>query len=83
MSFFEEFILEIIIALIISAIIGAGTSFWILIKCVHKQAEDLNLMKKATILVFRMIAKDTVKLHGDEHNLADIDKIYKELINSD
>ncbi len=78
----NEFLLEIVAGLIIAGIIGAATSFYILIKCVSHQAEDLKLMKKATVIVLKLIAKDTARLHGDEHGLVDIDKIYKDLINS-
>lgn len=77
---FDDFLAQILSGLIVASIIGAATSFYILIKCVHRQAKDLALMKKATAIVFNLIARDTARLHGDEHGLTDIDDIYKELI---
>lgn len=76
----SDFFIQILSGLIVASIIGAATSFAILIKCVHRQAQDLALMKKATIIVFNLIARDTARLHGDDHNLTDLDEIYKELI---
>ena len=76
---FDDFLAQILSGLIVESIIGAATSFYILIKCVHRQAKDLALMKKATAIVFNLIARDTARLHG-EHGLTDIDEIYKELI---
>ena len=77
----NDFLIDILIGLIISAIIGAATSFYILIKCVHKQRDDIALMKKATVICFRFIIKDTKEFHGEE--MTDIDVLYRELINSD
>lgn len=76
-----DFLIQVLSGLIIAAIIGAATSFAILIRCVHKQARDIALMKKANIIVIGMIVKDTKRLHGDE-NVTDVEKVYKELINS-
>lgn len=77
---FSDFLISVLSGLIVASIIGAATSFAVLIKCVHRQAQDLALMKKATIIVFNLIARDTARLHGDEHNLTDIDEIYKALV---
>lgn len=76
----SDFLIQVLSGLIVASIIGAGTSFYILIKCVHRQATDIALMKKATIVVLSMIAKDTQRLHGDEHGLGDLQDLYKELI---
>ena len=76
---FDDFLAQILSGLIVASIIGAATSFYILIKCVHRQAKDLALMKKATAIVFNLIARDTARLHG-EQGLTDIDEIYKQLI---
>jgi hypothetical protein len=77
----QDVLIEIIIGLIIAAIIGAGTSFWILIKCVHKQREDIKLMKKATLIAFSFIVKDTREFHGQD--MTDIEQLYRDLINSE
>ncbi len=78
----SDFLIQILTGLIIAAIIGAATSFYILIKCVHKQKDDIALMKKATIIVLRFIVKDTQHFHGGEM-LTDFEKLYKELIKDD
>ncbi len=78
----SDFLIEILTGLIIAAIIGAATSFYILIKCVHKQKDDIALMKKATIIVLRFIVKDRQHFHGGEM-LTDFEKLYKELIKDD
>ena len=77
----EDFLLQILSGLIIALIIGAGSAFYILIKCVHKQRDDIILMKKATVICFRFIIKDTKEFHGAD--MTDIEKLYKELIKPD
>ena len=76
-----DFFLQILSGLIVASIIGASTSFIVLMKCVHKQQQDIKLMKKATIIAFRSIVKDTKEFHGED--MTDIEKLYKELIKSD
>lgn len=80
--FIEDFLVQLLTALIVAAIIGAATSFYVLIKCVHKQARDIALMKRANIIVIGMIVKDAKRLHGSE-NITDVEQVYKELVNSD
>ena len=79
----DDFLIQILSGLIVASIIGAGTSFFILIRCVHRQRTDIALMKKAMVYTLRIIAKDTQMLHGDNHNLSDIDDIFKELMKPD
>ena len=79
--FVEQFLVELLAGLIVAAIIGAATSFAYLIRCVHKQARDIALMKKANTIVLGMLVKDAARLHG-EGKITDIEKIYKELVNS-
>jgi hypothetical protein len=79
----DDFLIKTLSGLIVASIIGAATSFTVLIRCVHRQANDLALMKKAMVLALRLIAKDTQKLHGDNHNLSDIDDIFKDLMKND
>ncbi len=76
--FLNDFLLEILSGLILVAIIGAASSFYILIKCVHKQRDDIQLMKKATIVAFSFIVKDTREFHGQD--MTDIEQLYKDLI---
>ena len=79
--FIEQFLVELLAGLIVAAIIGAATSFYILIRCVHKQAQDIALMKRANVIVIGMIVKDAKRLHGSE-NITDVEQVYKELIES-
>ncbi len=76
----SDFLIEILSGLIIASIIGAASAFYILIQCVHKQRDDILLMKKATVICFRFIIKDTKEFHGEA--MTDIEKLYKELIKS-
>lgn len=75
----NEMLMEIVIVLICAAIIGAASALYVLIKCVHKQAQDMKVMKKATIICYRFIVKDSKRLHSEE-DITDIEKIYKDLI---
>lgn len=75
----NEMLMEIVIVLICAAIIGAASALYVLIKCVHKQAVDMKVMKKATIICYRFIVKDSKRLHSEE-DITDIEKIYKDLI---
>ncbi len=77
----DDLLIQILSGLIVASIIGASTSFYILIKCVHRQAHDITLMKKATAICFRFIMKDTNEFHGED--MTDIEKLYKELIKSE
>lgn len=77
----QDFLIEILTGLIMAAIIGAASSFYILINCVHKQRDDIALMKKATIIVLRFIVKDTRDFHGEMPT--DFEELYKELIKDD
>ena len=79
----DDFFIQILSGLIVAAIIGAGTSFFVLIRLVLKLRTDNALMKKAMIYTLRIIAKDTQMLHGDKHNLGDLDQIFKDLMKSD
>jgi len=77
----DEILIEIMIGLIIAAIIGAATSFFILYKCVHKQAQDMKLMKKATAFVLRRQVQETKTLHPEKvDEIEDLDKTYNDLI---
>ena len=44
----DELLIQILAGLIIIAIAGAASSFVIMYSCIHKQALDMRLMKKAT-----------------------------------
>ena len=79
----DDFFIQVLSGLIVASIIGAATSFFILIRCVHKQRTDIALMKKAMIYTLRIIAKDTQLLHGDKHTMQGIDEIFKDLMKSD
>lgn len=80
---FDDFLVQILSGLIVASIIGAATSFFILIRCVHRQRNDIASMKKAMIYTLRLIAKDTQLLHGDKHTLEGIDDVFKDLLKND
>ena len=79
----DDFLVQILSGLIVAAIIGAATSFFVLIRCVHRQRTDIALMKKAMVYTLRLIAKDTQLLHGDKHTLEGIDGVFKDLLKDD
>jgi len=80
----DDFLISILSGLILASIIGAATSFYILIKCVHKQASDLALMKRATAFVLRRQVQETKQLHPEaKDEIEDLEKTYKELIKED
>jgi len=76
----SELIMQIIAGLIIAAIIGAGSSMFILYKCVHKQARKINRINKGFVVVLKLLLIETKKYHP-ESEYTEIDKIYKEIVN--
>lgn len=77
----NEMLMEIVIGLILVAIIGAASALYVLIKCVHKQAQDMKVMKKATSFVFRRLVQETKSLHPEQvDEIEDLEKTYKDLI---
>lgn len=79
----NEMLMEIVIVLICAAIIGAASSFYMLIKCVHKQGRDMKLMKKATAFVLRRQVQETKSLHPEQiDEIEDLEKTYKDLIDN-
>jgi len=77
---FDDFLITVLSSLIVASIIGAATSFAVLIKCVHKQRDDLALMKKATSFVLRRQVQETKQLHPEQKDeIEDLEKTYKEL----
>jgi len=80
----DELLIQILAGLIIAAIIGAASSMFILYKCIHRQAQDMKLMKKATRFVLGRLVKETKSLHPDEKDeIEDLEQTYKDLTNSD
>ena len=79
----NEMIMQVTIGLIIAAIIGAGSSMFILYKCIHRQAQDMKLMKKATAFVLRRQVQETKQLHPENKDeIEDLEQTYKDLINN-
>jgi len=77
----NEILIQIITGLIIAAIIGAGSSFFIMYKCIHKQAQDMQLMKKATAFVLRRQVQETKILHPERKDeIEDLEKTYRDLV---
>ncbi len=80
----EYFLMELLIGLVIAAIIGAGTSFYVIYRCVHKQRIDIALMKKATAFVLRRQVQETKQLHPEQKDeIEDLEKTYNELTDHD
>lgn len=77
-----DILIQILSGLIVAAIVGAFTFSLILYKCVHRQAIDLKLMKKATGFVLSRMVQETKALHPEaKGEIEDLEKIYKDLIN--
>ena len=77
-----NFIMQVLSGLIIAAIVGAASSMFILYKCVHRQAQDMKLMKKATAFVLRRQVQETKSLHPEKiDEIEDLEKTYKDLTN--
>ena len=78
-----NFIMQVLSGLIIAAIVGAASSMFILYKCVHRQAQDMKLMKKATAFVLRRQVQETKLLHPEKKDeIEDLEKTYKDLVKS-
>ena len=77
-------LIEILAGVIVAAIIGAFGSFAVLYKCVHKQAGDLKIMKKATAFVLRRQVQETKQLHPENvDEIEDLEKTYNDLVEKD
>jgi uncharacterized membrane protein YraQ (UPF0718 family) len=76
-----DILVQILAGLIVAAIIGAASSMFILYKCIHKQAQDMQLMKKATAFVLRRQVQETKILHPESiQEIEDLEKTYNDLI---
>lgn len=79
----SELIMQIMSGLIITAIAGGAMSMFVLYKCIHKQAQDMKLMKKATAFVLRRQVQETKTLHPEKTDeIEDLEQTYKDLINN-
>lgn len=79
----DELMIQILGGLIIVAIIGAATSMFILYKFIHRQAQDMKLMKKATAFVLRRLVHEIKTLHPEKiDEIEDLEKTYKDLTSS-
>jgi len=75
-----DLIMQILSGLIIAAIIGAASSMLIMYKCIHKQAQDMKIMKKATAFVLRRQVRETKSLHPEKiDEIEDLEKTYRDL----
>jgi len=80
----SNFIMQVLSGLIIAAIVGAASSMIILYKCVHRQAQDMKLMKKATAFVLRRQVQETKLLHPEKiDEIEDLEKTYKDLVKNE
>lgn len=79
----DELLIQILGGLIITAILGAATSMFILYKCIHRQAQDMKLMKKATAFVLRRLVQEIKTLHPESvDEIEDLEKTYRDLTSS-
>lgn len=77
----DEIMMQILAGLIVAAIIGGTTSMFILYKCIHKQAIDMKIIKKATAFVLGRQVRETKQLHPESKDeIEDLEKTYKDLI---
>jgi len=80
----DELLIQILSGLIIAAIIGAATFMLVLYKCIHRQAQDMKLMKRATAFVLRRQVQETKSLHPEKvDEIEDLEQTYKDLTSSD
>lgn len=75
-----DLIMQVLSGLIVAAIIGAFSFFFILYKCVHKQAQTIHQLKKALTIILKLQVEDTKKHHPDSKHIAELDEIFKELM---
>lgn len=76
----NDLLIEVLAGLIVAAIVGIGSFMIILYKCIHKQAQDMKLMKKATAFVLRRQVQETKTLHPEAvDEIEDLEKTYKDL----
>jgi len=75
-----DFIMQVLSGLIVVAIAGAASSMFILYKCVHRQAHTTRQMKKAMIVILKLQVEDTKQHHPDSKHIAELDEIFKELL---
>ena len=79
----SEILIQIMAGLIITAIVGAASFMFVLYKCIHKQAQDMKIMKTATAFVLRRLVQETKQLHPEAvEEIEDLEKTYKELTDS-
>lgn len=76
----NDLFIQILSGIIIAAIIGAGSSFFIMYNCIHKQARKINRINRAFAVVLKLLVIDTRKNHPDSQYITEIDKIYKEMV---
>lgn len=75
-----DFVMQVLSGLIIVAIAGAASSMFILYKCVHRQAHTTRQMKRAIVVILKLQVEDTRKHHPDSKHIAELDEIFKELM---
>jgi len=78
-----DILIQILSGLIISGITGGILSMFILYKCIHKQGQDMKIMKKATAFVLRRLFQENKALHPEKvDEIEDLEKTYKDLTDS-
>lgn len=76
--------IDIITALIIVAVLGASSSWYVIYRCQKKQSSDIKLMKKATAFVLRRQVQETKILHPEAiEEIEDLEQTYKDLVEND
>ncbi len=80
----DDILIQVLAGLIITAIVGAASSMFILYRCIHRQAQDMQLMKKATAFVLRRQVQEAKILHPEQtDDIEDLEKTYKDLIKNE
>jgi len=80
----NELLIQILAGLILAGIVGGITSIFVLYKCIHRQAQDIRLMKRANAFVLRRHVNETKMLHPEAiDELEDLEKTYNDLTKDD
>lgn len=77
--------IDILTALLVTAILGLASSMYVFYKSIKKQSADIKLMKKATAFVLRRQVQETKTLHPESiEEIEDLEQTYRDLVeNSD
>jgi len=73
--------IDILTALLVTAILGGASSMYIFYKSTRKMSADIKLMKKATAFVLRRQVQETKTFHPESiEEIEDLEQTYKDLV---